>query len=94
MLERAARLPAGRRRDRQLARLGALPPRRRGARTAVGRARRRGRTRQCRDRRASRRPLLDQPGRRFEARYAWTAARQMAEGDDVPRLAGKIANGL
>ena len=33
-------------------------------------------------------------GRRFEARYAWTAARQMGEGDDAARLATKIADGL
>jgi tetratricopeptide (TPR) repeat protein len=33
-------------------------------------------------------------GRRFEARYAWTAAREMGEAEDVRRLAGKIANGL
>ena len=33
-------------------------------------------------------------GRRYEARYAWTAARQLAEADDAGRLAGKIANGL
>lgn len=33
-------------------------------------------------------------GRRFEARYAWTAAREMGEADDARRLAGKIANGL
>ncbi len=33
-------------------------------------------------------------GRRYEARYAWTAARQLAEAEDAGRLAGKIANGL
>ena len=34
-------------------------------------------------------------GRRYEARYAWTAARATAETPDVAaRLAGKIANGL
>jgi tetratricopeptide (TPR) repeat protein len=33
-------------------------------------------------------------GRRYEARYAWTAARQVAEPADVARLMGKIADGL
>ncbi|KQT32956.1 hypothetical protein ASG29_11275 [Sphingomonas sp. Leaf412] len=33
-------------------------------------------------------------GRRFEARYAWTAARQLVEADDASRLTAKIANGL
>lgn len=33
-------------------------------------------------------------GRRYEARYAWTAARAVAETDDAKRLDGKIANGL
>ena len=33
-------------------------------------------------------------GRRYEARYAWRAARLTATGDDAPRLATKIADGL
>lgn len=33
-------------------------------------------------------------GRRYEARYAWTAARQSAEGGVAARLDGKIADGL
>ncbi len=33
-------------------------------------------------------------GRRYEARYAWRAAALTAAGDGVPRLAGKIADGL
>lgn len=33
-------------------------------------------------------------GRRYEARYAWTAARESAATADAARLAGKIADGL
>lgn len=33
-------------------------------------------------------------GRRYEARYAWTAARAVAMPEHAERLAGKIANGL
>ncbi|RDE06602.1 tetratricopeptide repeat protein [Sphingomonas aracearum] len=33
-------------------------------------------------------------GRRFEARYAWRAARSVAEAPDLQRLADKIADGL
>ena len=33
-------------------------------------------------------------GRRVEARFAWTAARVYAEGDDATRLAAKIEGGL
>ncbi len=33
-------------------------------------------------------------GRRYEARYAWRAAQLTATGDDAPRLATKIADGL
>jgi tetratricopeptide (TPR) repeat protein len=33
-------------------------------------------------------------GRRYEARYAWRAAQLTAAGDDVPRLATKLAEGL
>jgi tetratricopeptide (TPR) repeat protein len=33
-------------------------------------------------------------GRRYEARYAWTAASATAETDDAARLAGKIAHGI
>ncbi|OQW79151.1 MAG: hypothetical protein BVN32_05640 [Proteobacteria bacterium ST_bin14] len=34
-----------------------------------------------------------QLGRRYEARYAWRAAALVAEANDAPRLAAKIANG-
>ncbi|VXC94749.1 conserved hypothetical protein [Sphingomonas sp. AX6] len=37
---------------------------------------------------------LWQVGRRFEARYAWAAARVYAEADDAARLGDKIATGL
>ena len=33
-------------------------------------------------------------GRRFEARYAWNAARSVATGAAATRLDGKIADGL
>jgi Flp pilus assembly protein TadD len=33
-------------------------------------------------------------GRRYEARYAWTAARQIADADDAVRLDAKIARGI
>jgi tetratricopeptide (TPR) repeat protein len=33
-------------------------------------------------------------GRRYEARYAWTAAAVHAEGDDAARLSGKVERGL
>jgi len=33
-------------------------------------------------------------GRRYEARYAWTAARQVADADDAVRLDAKIARGI
>ncbi len=37
--------------------------------------------------------ILWSVGRRFEARYAWTAAQVVASDDEAARLAGKIANG-
>lgn len=37
--------------------------------------------------------LYWQAGRRFEARYAWTAARETAAAPDIARLTGKIARG-